>query len=292
MVLTANVVRSNFIGIDASTLVSGTVPVSRGGSGVVTSTGTGNLVLSNAPMLANVNVTNTLYFGNVASNISLYAGNGAIVFGSGGTEQAQVTTQGIVLKNGSNVSPSLAFTGNTSVGLYLSSNVVTSSTNVQTPSGILTAMNTSTTITGSMPGFIHPIGCSVHTGNAAGVSTGIVTPGIAGFNASDVLAFYKNSAAIYDFWRTYINLAAGTYTFRLHAGKNTDRPIVTVVVGSTTVGTIDLYNASGVDAVSDLTGIVIASTGLYKVELQINTKNASSSAYYILWRGAAFIRTA
>ena len=154
------------------------------------------------------------------------------------------------------------------------------------------AMNTTTTVTGSMPAYINALGCSVHSASAPGVSTGIVTPAIGGFVANDVLGMYKSPPAQYDFWRTYVNLAAGTYTFRLHTARGTDRGIFTIIVGSTTVGTIDSYNASNIDGIIDLTNIVIASTGVYKIELQCNSKNASSSNYAVVWRGAAFIRTA
>ena len=257
MTLTANVIRSNFVGIDTGAIVSGVLPVARGGSGVSTSTGTGNVVLSNAPMLSNVTIS----------------GNGLFV------------------SNGSNTSPSMTFSSNTSAGLYLDSNIVSSSTNLQTPSGIVMAMNTTTTVTGSMPAFIHALGCSLHTGSAPGISTGTVTPALASFVAADTLAYYK-AGALYDFWRTYVNLAAGTYTFRLHTSYNYSNGIVSVVVGSTTVGTLDMYYATNVDTVSDITGIIVTTPGLYKVELQVNSKNASSAGYYFLWRAAAFIRTA
>ena len=97
MTLTANVIRSNFVGIDTGAIVSGVLPVARGGSGVSTSTGTGNVVLSNAPMLSNVTISGSLTI----------------------AESAQVTTQGLVVKAGSNVAPSITFAGNTSSGLYM-----------------------------------------------------------------------------------------------------------------------------------------------------------------------------
>ena len=89
MTLTANVIRSNFVGIDTGAIVSGVLPVARGGSGVSTSTGTGNVVLSNAPMLSNVTIAD------------------------------RVTANTVVVSNGSASAPSLTFTGNTSSGLYM-----------------------------------------------------------------------------------------------------------------------------------------------------------------------------
>jgi hypothetical protein len=241
--------------------------------------------------IGNVTAPGFTFINNTTTGLYRPAAN-TLGFTCGGVETAQISTQGLVVKTGSNVAPSMTFSSNTSVGLYLDSgNVVSSSTNLQVPSGIVTAMNTTTTVTGSMPAYINALGCSVHSASAPGVSTGLVTPGIGSFNSYDVLGLVKLSDAIYDFWRTYVNLATGTYTFRMHHSKTTATGIVTVVVGSTTVGTIDTYTASAVDAISDLTGVVITSPGLYKVELQVNSKNASSSNYYFLWRGAAFIRT-
>lgn len=182
------------------------------------------------------------------------------------------------------------FTSNATCQLYLAAgNVITSSTNMQTPGGLVTALNTSTAQTGVA--FVHALACTLHSASAAGVSTGLVNPGILSFIAADALSYYKTTAAIYDFWRTYVNLVAGTYTFRLHCGVNTDRGIVTVVLNSTTVGTIDLY-ASLSDSLKTVAGIVVATSGVYKLELQVNSKNASSTNYYFGWRAASFIRTA
>ena len=85
---------------------------------------------------------------------------------------------------------------------------------------------------------------------------------------------------------------AGTYTFRLQASKSSDRGIVSIVLNGTTVRTIDTYNASYIDALSEVTGIVIGSSGAFKLELQMNTKNASSTNYAFVWKSASFVRTA
>lgn len=184
----------------------------------------------------------------------------------------------------------LAFASNTACNLYLATgNVVTCSTNLQTPGGLVAAINTTTAQTGVA--FVHALGCTLHSASAAGVSTGLVTPTVGTFAAADGLSYYKLGPAIYDFWRTYVNLVAGTYTFRLHCGLNSDRGIVSVVLNSTTIGTLDLYGGLA-DSLQSITGIVVATSGVYKLELQVNSKNASSTNYYMIWRAASFLRTA
>lgn len=90
-------------------------------------------------------------------------------------------------------------------------------------------------------------------------------------------------------------LAAGTWTLELIHAKNTDYGIATVSLSTdgtsfTDVGTapysasgstIDMYAASGSsDNRSSITGIVIATTGRYCLQLKMATKNASSTNYY------------
>ena len=268
--------------IDANLLVGNTSMTINFTPGTIPGDSLYGSVLGN---VGNVSAPGFTFLGNTSTGLYL-ANTTTIGISTGGTQRAQINPQGLFVS--SNI---IGFTGNTSVGISLSNNMLSSSTNIQVPAGVVTAMNTSTAITGSMPGYINALGCSVHSGNAAGVSTGIVTPSIGGFAAQDGLTLWKNPSTLYDFWRTYVNLAAGTYTFRLHAPKASDRGVITVVVGSTAVGNIDLYGTYA-DGINDLTGVVIPSSTVYKVELQCNSKNASASGYTVAWRGASFIRTA
>jgi hypothetical protein len=109
MTFTANIVRSNFVGIDASTITTGTLPVSRGGTGVSNSTGSGNVVLSDGPVLSNVNVMtlspgsaaapSLAFHGNTSTGIYL-ANTDTVGFVSGGVERAQVNTNGLTIRSG------------------------------------------------------------------------------------------------------------------------------------------------------------------------------------------------
>jgi len=69
------------VGTDASLITSGTLAVARGGTGVTTSTGTTNVVLSNTPTLVNPTVTNyteTAYVANTSTAITVSLTNGTV----------------------------------------------------------------------------------------------------------------------------------------------------------------------------------------------------------------------
>lgn len=141
---------------------------------------------------------------------------------------------------------------------------------------------------------MHGLACAPCRGTAPGVYSSIasITVGNPAFMA-DTGGIYILNAAIYDFWRIYLPFVAGTYTFTIDHGATTDRGIVSVVIDGTTVGSFDSYTTGALQNYkqSSITGISIPSTKLCKVELQINSKNASSSNYYFVWRKAGFYRT-
>lgn len=90
-----------------------------------------------------------------------------------------------------------------------------------------------------------------------------------------------------------VYLYAGTYKVNWNAVKNTDRPKVDVKIDTTLISNVDLYAGSlNVTNIQTVTGIVIASDGLYSLRFVANTKNASSSGYTHSYSGIELIRTA
>lgn len=127
-------------------------------------------------------------------------------------------------------------------------------------------------------------------------------------DASGVYGFVKASTAAQNNEINWdIVLGNGTWTFELMSQKTTSYGIATVqlsVDGSvfTSVGsapyngsasTIDTYNAALTHNVRDrITGITIATTGIYRLKLLMATKNGSSTNYTAAIQHAAFWRTA
>jgi len=101
----------------------------------------------------------------------------------------------------------------------------------------------------------------------------------------------NTSAAVNDamLWTRF--LQAGTYTVQIRGVANTDKPIVTVKIDGSSVGTVDYY--AGLSYLrASLTGIVLASSGSHTIEVVIASKNASSSAYAMAFSDILVYRTA
>ena len=181
--------------------------------------------------------------------------------------------------------------GNVGVGTTVPLAALHVNGSIQTNQGIVMNMNNINTDAGHSV-HIFPAGCQVYSGSAPGVQTAIVTPivGTAGFGG-DTGTLLISPGTQYHFWRTYVNLVKGTYTFRLLYGKHTDRGIVSIVINGTSYGTIDMYGSPSASGIGIITNISISSTDIYKLELQVNSKNASSGSYVFCFLNAGMIRT-
>jgi len=83
----------------------------------------------------------------------------------------------------------------------------------------------------------------------------------------------------------------GTYSFRVKFDRNTDRGIITLLVDGSSVGTVDTYGTSARNQLGTITGISIPA-GAHTISLKVESKNASSSAYYVVYGMMGFWRTA
>jgi hypothetical protein len=88
-------------------------------------------------------------------------------------------------------------------------------------------------------------------------------------------------------------LASGTYTVRFMSGLNYNAAAKAhILLGSTDIATMDMYNAGSVNNVlTDVTGVVIVG-GIYDISLKLTDKNASSSGYNCVACYIQFIKTA
>lgn len=88
-------------------------------------------------------------------------------------------------------------------------------------------------------------------------------------------------------------LDVGTYTLFLIATTDSDGAILTLGLDGTSVGTVDLYSAGTTRNVTKtITGIAVATAGLYTISFKAASKNPASSNYAICVSEAVFFRTA
>lgn len=89
-------------------------------------------------------------------------------------------------------------------------------------------------------------------------------------------------------------LSPGTWTFRLHHYRDSNRGIYTVQLDGVTVGTVDGYNPGAADTVevTGIAGIAVSVPCKKTLKLKMASKNASSSGYYGLIQRIVLFRTA
>jgi hypothetical protein len=215
-------------------------------------------------------------------------GNGNVVLSDAPTFQGNTTING-----NASINNNLTVTGNIA-GNVIGNTIIYGNLSITGSNLILVNSNPvmamSTVANAGCASYVHPVGCELYSAAAPGVESAVQTPLIGANTTTDVAGFYGPNS-IYHFWRAYVNLVAGNYKIRIYYSRDNNRGIANLVVNGTTVGTGDGYFASQNEILTTSSPFSIASTGVYKFEIQINSKNASSSAYYFVWKGAAFIRT-
>ena len=83
-----------------------------------------------------------------------------------------------------------------------------------------------------------------------------------------------------------VPLSAGTWTLTLFYEKGSNIGNNHMYLDSTALGSFDGYNASPIfTSVGEITGIVVASSGVYSLKAKVESKNASSSNYHsrVIW---------
>lgn len=103
----------------------------------------------------------------------------------------------------------------------------------------------------------------------------------------------NTSHASGDYATFQVFLAAGTYTLKLLHPVNTNYGIAKFLINSVEVAAFDQYAAvPAYNLIKTQQGIVIATSGLKTLKLLVDSKNASSSNYYILFGRIVLFRTA
>lgn len=90
-----------------------------------------------------------------------------------------------------------------------------------------------------------------------------------------------------------VGLAAGTYKVLMSYVKVSNGGIYTLALDGSSFGTVDGYAAGNTfNQYSEITGVVVATSGVKTLSVKMATKNASSSAYRGIFTVINFMRTA
>jgi hypothetical protein len=105
-------------------------------------------------------------------------------------------------------------------------------------------------------------------------------------------SYYNSSNTNGDNFTLRFYLEAGTYKFSFNAIKSNNIAKVKVVFDGSVLGTTDLYSASTVfENIVEYTGISVATAGAKDVTFSVDGKNASSTAYYLVFQSFLVTRT-
>jgi hypothetical protein len=89
-----------------------------------------------------------------------------------------------------------------------------------------------------------------------------------------------------------VNLAAGTYRMDAYMLRNNSYGVVTFAIdGAELATTWDGYNTSITTSLLTVTGITVTGSGDHQIRLQVKSKNASSSQFFMAHAGIHFTRT-
>lgn len=111
-------------------------------------------------------------------------------------------------------------------------------------------------------------------------------------NNPTLYKFYYVASGIGDYLEWSVPLSAGTYSFGMIAPTNSDLGKAELKIDSSVVATIDLYAGFlSWNQIITETGIVVATSGIKTIRLEIIAKNPSSSGNAFPWNSANIRRT-
>jgi len=113
-------------------------------------------------------------------------------------------------------------------------------------------------------------------------------------NASYIFCHSRNASGfIGDYMAWDLGIAKGTWSFELLFNSEVNRGILTLQIDQVEKATIDTYSATPTyNLRQTITGIIIPISKKIELKLIVNSKNPSSSAYYLAFLGAKLTRTA
>lgn len=287
----------NTTGFSAGNVTSGTLSVTRGGTGVATSTGTDSVVLNNSPTISGTGtlIASTIKVGS--NNVCQSDGTNCPAGATGNSGWLNGTTQVYLANNNTNVSvgyvssqPVLFIdTANSKIGIGSPSPVgklEVNGTN-STPVLRLTTSSNTTNLTSDAP-LLELLNTNVSTNqtvtNSNYVRIDFSTINTTGnkFAMASIVGIYKNhsnATTSYNGQLAFFTNGAGTLTERLridengNVGINTSTPTTALQV----TGTITATTFSG--AGTSLTGTAASLTAGTATALAANGANCASGTY-------------
>lgn len=140
--------------------------------------------------------------------------------------------------------------------------------------------------TGASGGEVQPVGW--RTSITAYTRPDSATPGGTAWTSG----FYTTIGTVGQYVEWMVYLTAGTWSMMVSHNKSNNRGICTPSIDGDDLATFDAYYPALAYAEATYTGIVVGTSGVKAIRFRADSKNASSSAYYLQFIAVEFLRTA
>jgi hypothetical protein len=121
-------------------------------------------------------------------------------------------------------------------------------------------------------------------------STGVITAAYNGTFPAETFLYtaQRGSNSQFNMYRLNKYMKAGTYDCLIYCYKNSDRGIASLYIDGSSCGTTDMYASTAAGAALSITNFTVTGSKYHTIDLRMDTRHASSSAYAALWSSIRF----